>query len=82
MAGDPNDDSANTEAELRAKGVDIGTCEFCGRFHWTINPGTYAMPAIKEISEPAAALAVRTVVCNHCGNVKLFNALTLSATPE
>lgn len=77
MAEASQDDTGATEAELDSKGVILArACDACGRTAWSINPGTFVLPGLDAQTD---VLAVRTIVCGHCGNVRMFHASMLEA---
>jgi hypothetical protein len=77
MTNDDKDDTGTTETELNAKGVILArACDACGRSDWNINPGTFVLPSLEP---PISDLAVRTIACGYCGNVRMFDASMLGA---
>lgn len=81
MAEDLPSGPEATEAELTAKGVNLGRCDACGADAWGINSDLYALVAIKATGS-TDALPLHTVVCGRCGNVRLFHAYVLATPPD
>lgn len=66
-----------TEAQLKARGVS-GQCEACGATTWVVNEDRSWLVTLT----PAGAttnegVPVHTMVCQHCGYVRLFHSRIL-----